>query len=297
MTFVEKAFTTVGYVSEKDRRRPYRIFGLAGVGAKCVNALSEWMVVTTVSGGEEFQIEFARGKVRQPLRKITEGKASRGTTIRFKPDREIFGDKTFDSNALTRNLEEIAMLHPGLDVCFVDERPNSINRALVSHCLFPNGSTDYLQLVHPRETRIHPEPVQITGEDSGVKVSISFQFTETMNTSLASFANSSLSPRGGTHVAGFLHGLTDAVNQSAGERRQFLPHELRIGLSAIVSVWLADPKYAGAAKWELINPEVEEVVRKLTIEKVRVWLGEIQPSDYWFINHLEKQRSPELGLE
>jgi DNA gyrase subunit B len=296
--YLEVAFTTL-HALNKPRMIPYRVLGSAGVGAKCVNAVSEWMVVTTVSNGEEFQIAFARGKVNEPLRKCGEPNSKRGTTIQFRPDPEIFGDKTFNSNTLTRSLEQIAMLHPGLDVWFVDERPNSGNRALVSHFLFPNGSADYLNLILPKQTRIdYPQgPVQISGEEAGVKVSVAFQFSESINTLILSFVNSSHSLIGGTHVAGFLRGLTDAVNQFAGNRRQFQPHEVRIGLSAIVSVWLADPKWARAWKAELINPEVEAVVRKFTFEKVRAWIGEIQKSDDWFIERLEEQRSPGFGLE
>jgi DNA gyrase subunit B len=296
MPFLEKAFTTVGYISARDRRRPYRIFGSAGVGAKCVNALSEWMVVNTVREAEEFQIHFARGKVKEPLRKSGGPNPKRGTTIQFKPDAEIFGDKTFDSHALTRKLEQLAMLHPGLDIWFVDERPNSINRALVSHFLFPNGSADYLNLILPIETRIYPrEPLQISGEEGGVKVTVAFQFSETMNTWISSFANSTESLLGGTHVVGFLRGLTEAVNEIVGNRRQFQPHELRVGLGAIVSVWLPNPKWARAWKGELINAEVEHVVRKLTFEKVRAWIEEIQKSNNWFIDHLEKQRARAFG--
>jgi len=296
--FVEKAFTTLYSGSEPNRKRPYRVLSLHGVGSPCVNAVSEWMVVTTVSEGEEYQIAFNRGKVKEPLRKCTERKAARGTTIHFKPDPEIFGDKTFDSHALTKKLEQLAMLHPGLDVWFVDERPNSINRALVSHFLFPNGSADYLNLILPIETRIYPrEPLQISGEEGGVKVTVAFQFSETMNTWISSFANSTESVLGGTHVGGFLRGLTEAVNEFVGNRRQFQPHELRVGLSAIVSVWLANPKWARAWKGELINPEVEQVVRKLTFEKVRAWVEEIQKSNNWFIDHMEKQRSRALGEE
>src|SRR5262249_15672632 len=203
----EKAFTTLYSGSERDRK--YRVWGLYGVGAPCVNALSEWMLVTTVSEGEEYQIAFARGKVKEPLRKCLERKPARGTTMHFKPDPEIFGERTFDSNVLTRTLEQVAMLHPGLGVWFVDERPNSINRALVSHYLFPNGSADYLGLIIPKEARIHPrEPVQISGEEAGVKVSVAFQFTDSMNTLILTFANSSETVCGGTHGSGFLRGIT-----------------------------------------------------------------------------------------
>jgi DNA gyrase subunit B len=297
MPFIELAFTTLHSMQGREPKRPYRVMGSSGVGAKCVNAVSEWMTINTVSDGAEYQIEFARGKVKEPLRKCAEPNSRRGTTIRFKPDAQIFGDKTFDSIALTRNLERVAMLHPGLDVWFVDERPNSANRALGSHFLFPNGSADYLNLILQKETRIDPgEPVQITAEEAGIKVNVAFQFSESINTWILSFVNSSESIIGGTHVAGFLRGLTDAVNQFAGQRRRFEPHEVRIGLSAIVGVWFDNPKWARSTRSELINPEVEEVVRKLTFEKVRAWIAEIQGSDDWFIERLDEQRSPNFGL-
>lgn len=292
--FVELALTSLEVRTYPKRRYP--VMASAGVGTKAVNALSEWLTVSTISDAEEYQIEFSRGKVHKPLHKCPKRTTARGTTIRFKPDPEIFGVKTFDSNALTKTLEQVAILHPGFEVWFVDERPNSANRALVSHYLFPNGSADYLNLILPNETRIHPEPVQFSGEVSGVKVNVAFQFTESMNSWILSFANSSRSLLGGTHVAGFLRGLADGVNQFRGKRRPFKPHEVRIGLSAVVGVWLADPKWGRAWKGELINSEVEAVVRKLTFEKVRAWIGEIQKSDDWFIARLEEQRSPGFGL-
>lgn len=291
--FLEFAFTT----NAPHGGNPYHVMGMAGVGAKCVNALSEWMVVTTRSANEEFQIGFAQGKVKEPLRKVTESKIQRGTLIRFKPDAEIFTEVTFNSKRLAGILEQVAMLHPGLNIRFVDERRNSASNALASHFLFPNGAVDYLERRHEPEFRIHPEPNQIAGEKDGVKVSIAFQFIESMNTWILSFANSSLSPHGGTHVAGFLRGLADGVNRFVGPGRQrFRPHELRVGLIAIVSVWLKDPKYAGAAKWELINPEVESIVHKLTFERVQTWIAEIQSTDDWFIDRLDEQRSAGFGL-
>jgi DNA gyrase subunit B len=293
VAFLELAFTTL---NSPRRNHPYHVMGMAGVGAKCVNALSEWMIVNTCSANEEFEIAFARGKVKEPLRKVSESTVPRGTLIRFKPDVEIFNQATFSSSTLTRILQEVAMLYPGLRVHFMDQRSNSANRGLASHFHFPNGGVDYLRLLHEPEIKIHPEPIQIAGEDAGVKVSIAFQFVESMSTRILSFVNSSLSPRGGTHVAGFLRGLADAVNHFTGPRRRFQPHEIRVGLSAIVSVWLGEPKYAGAAKWELINPEVEAVVHRLSVEKIRWWIAEMQDAADTFIDQLNEQRSPGLGL-
>lgn len=291
--FLELAFTNLSMHGN----HPYHVMGMAGVGAKCVNAISEWMIVNTRSGEEEFEIRFARGKVQEPLRKVIESKIRGGTLIHFKPDPEIFSKTAFDCNALAKFLEQVAFLHPGLDVNFVDEGPNQLNRSAVSRYVFPNGGADYLKLILPKETAIHPqEPVQFAGKEGGIRLSVAFQFNESINTWILSFVNSSQSVRDGTHVTGFLLGLTDAVNQFAGSRQRFQPHEVRIGLSAIVSVWLADPKYGRATKSELINQEVEQVVRKLTFEKVRAWIAEIQGADNWFIDRIDEQRSPNFGL-
>jgi DNA gyrase subunit B len=271
--FIELALTTFNYQPEGHWLRPYRVFP-AGVGAKCVNFVSEWMRITTTMSGEEFQIAFCRGILSEPLRKIGGPGATRGTKIVFKPDSEIFGKASFDRNTLAKELEPLAFLHPGFDVWLVDERPNPANRPLVSRFWHPNGIADYLRNLRTHDWLMRCTPVVINGELGEIRYAIGFQFSETPDTFLSSFVNSSPTLKGGTHVRGFLLGLTETLNRVRGQQPAFNSGEIRLGLSAVVGVWLVDPHYGGAAKDELINPAVEDVVRKATAKGVDDGLAE-----------------------
>jgi DNA gyrase subunit B len=284
LPFIELALTTFHYQPKDHWLRPYRLFP-GGIGAKCVNFVSEWMRITTTTGGEEFQISFCRGMVSEPLRKIGGPGAARGTTIAFKPDPEIFGNASFDRNTLAVELEPLAFLHPGFDIWLVDERPNPANRPLVARFWYPNGIADFLRNLRTNEWAMGCGPVVINGDTGEIRYAIGFQFSEPPNTSLLCFVNSSPTPNGGTHLDGFLLGLSEVLNRVHGERAAFDSREVRIGLSAIVSVWLADPHYYGATKDKLINPEVEDVVREATAKGVERPIAE-RVADF-----LEEKRS------
>ncbi|HWQ91873.1 MAG TPA: ATP-binding protein [Clostridia bacterium] len=155
--FIELAFTTLNY-TYKEKLEKFPVIGLAGVGAKCVNAVSEWMQVDTCSDSGCFRIAFSRGKLSKSLHELEESACTRGTTIRFKPDREIFGQATFDRNALANMLQPLAVLHPGFDVWLVDERPNLKNRPLVWQYCYPNGIADFLKTADLGHFKIPSDP-------------------------------------------------------------------------------------------------------------------------------------------
>lgn len=265
-------------------------FGLRGVGAKCVNAVSEWMKVSTVWQGDEYQIVFARGEINKPLTKSLKPNLERGTIVRFKPDPEIFKVTKFDRNALEIRLQHLAVLHPGLEFWLVDERPNAASRPLVACFKYPGGIADFLAVSCPANSRMHPEPIVFQGEAHGVKIACGFQFTDTGNTSVLSFANSSPTRRHGTHVQGFLQGLADAFNELAAGQLFFRPKDLRAGLNAFVGVWLTDPRYPGATKDELFNPEVELAMHEFTAGGLRQWAAESGERTQWLIEWLDEER-------
>jgi DNA gyrase subunit B len=282
--YVELALTTLH--SQPRESREF-IFCNTGVGAKAVNALSEWMVVDTVSSGEAFQIRFARGKTSKPLVKRKKSAMARGTAIRFKPDPEFFGETSFDRMRIAHYLEPLAFMHPGLDIWLIDERLNSARRPLVTHYEYPTGIADYLRITSSG-WKLHPEPVLIQGAEEGVRCAIGFQFTETINTSIVSYANSL--PCSGTHVQGFLLGLTAGLNQMVSGRRRFKACETRVGLHAVVCVWLFETYYGGSNKDELITPKAEKVVRKLTINGIKAWSATSQGYGEAVIDFLREQR-------
>ena len=290
---IELVMTTL-HVPDDYLKRPCRILGLCGVGTKCVNAVSEWMQINTVWEANEYQIAFARGRITEPLRKLPEPTVVSGTVVRFKPDPEIFKAVTFDRNFLAVRLDHLAVLHPKLVFLLVDERSNIANRPLVSLFHYPGGIADFLNVVCPAESRRHPEPVALNGESHGVRIALGFQFTESGNTALLSFANSSPTRRGGTHVQGFLEGLANTINELARPQRAFGPDDMRPGLSAFVGVWLEDPRYGGATKDELINSEVELAVRELVSNGFQHWAKESGNQAKWLAESLDAVRGKQI---
>jgi DNA gyrase subunit B len=265
--FIELALTTL-YVG---RELPPRTLGGCGPGVIFVNAVSEWMCVNTVWEGNAYQITFTRGETSEPLKKLNQAGNLSGTTIRFKPDAEIFQTTTFDRDILANWLNHLAMLHAGLEFWLVDERANSAKRPLASLFHYPNGVADFLRISCPEEFWLPPGPVVFEKNDKAIKIALGFQFTGTGNTSLLSFVNSEPTRLGGTHVQGFLQGLADGLNNIAGQAGFVQMQDLRRGIYAVIAIWLEEPRYEGAVKEELINPEVEATIREFTCEGVTRW--------------------------
>ncbi|HWQ91876.1 MAG TPA: hypothetical protein VN673_09400 [Clostridia bacterium] len=137
----------------------------------------------------------------------------------------------------------------------------------------------------------------LTKEAHGIRCALGFQFAESASSLIQSFVNSSPTRLGGTHLDGFLLGLTEALNKDSSQRRPFKPHELRTGLFAVVGVWLSAPQYGGATKDELINTEVETFVRELALEGVGHWLADPERNAEWVVQFLDEQRRRVEGAD
>jgi DNA gyrase subunit B len=288
--FIELVLTTLHCGTLEPSRLRYTVS--RGVGAKCVNAVSEWMQVNTTQESAEYRINFTRGRTTESLRKVRETGAPPGTTFRFKPDPEIFPDPVVDRAALAMALEPLAMLHPGLELTLVDERSDAHSSPAVSRFYRLNGIADSLKTISPdgQEFCIQPDPITFHGDRQEIKYAVGFRFLAKLETQLRSFVNSSPAELGGTHVDGFLSGLTTGLNQVAGHRRKFRRGETQIGLHAVVSVWLAEPKFNGATREELINPEARSLIREFTLEAVERWISESQESAERVIDFLDAKR-------
>ena len=267
--FIELALTTV-YAGDTRKGRSQNL-GILNTGINFVNAVSEWMRVNTVWEGDEYQITFTRGQTSEPLKKLVQAGNLSGTIIRFKPDGEIFQTTTFDRNILANRLNHLAILHSGLEIWLVDERPNSAKRHLVSLFRFAKGIADYLSIVCLEELWLPPGPVVFERNQEGIKIAMGFQFTDAGNSSLLSFVNGQPTRLGGTHVQGFFHGLADGLNSIAGRAGFIKMPDLRRGMYTVVAIWIEEPRYGGAVKEELINSEAEVAVQKFTRENIIKW--------------------------
>src|SRR5512137_2330403 len=184
--------------------------GLHGVGAKCVNALSEWFKVEVSRDGKVYSMEFAQGKTTQKLEVIGKSKST-GTLITFKPDPEIFTITTeFKFDILANRLRELAFLNPGVEIVLKDERDEKAETFL-----YKDGIEQFVKQLGRTKQVLHPKPIVINRQKEEVFVDCVMQYTDSYNDQILCFANSISNPDGGTHLTGFRSALTRAINQYA----------------------------------------------------------------------------------
>jgi DNA gyrase subunit B len=252
--------------------------GTHGVGAKCVNAVSEWFEVEVSRGGQIHHMTFERGKTTKKLEVI--GKAAgTGTLITFKPDAEIFRETTvFKADIISQRLRELAFLNSGLRINFVDERPATPKPETF---FYKDGVTEFVKQINTGKTALHQPPVRIAKElkttldDKPVEIhaEIVLQYNDSYNDLVLCYTNTIHNPDGGTHLSGFRSALTRAINQFSKANNilkdkdpQITGDDVREGLAAVVSIKHSDPKFESQTKVKLLSPEVEGIVSSITYE-------------------------------
>jgi len=250
--------------------------GLHGVGAKCVNALSEWFKVEVSRDGKVYFMEFAKGKTAHKLEVIGKSKHT-GTLITFKPDPGIFTLTTeFKFDVLARRLRELAFLNPGLEIILTDERIDRSERFF-----YKNGIEEFVRQLGKNKQLIHPKPIVISGKreiqtDKGadeVYVDCVLQYNDGFADNILCFANSIANTDGGTHLTGFRSALTRAINQYARSNNllkdkdpNISGDDVREGLTCVLSVRLPNPRFESQTKVKLVNTEVEGLVASVVYE-------------------------------
>jgi DNA gyrase subunit B len=238
--------------------------GLHGVGLSCVNALAAWLRAEIWRDGEHHQQEFERGEARGPLARLGPAQG-RGTAITFIPDPEIFDTCDFSARVLTGRLQEIAFLHPGLTVEFADERTGES-----AEYRFTGGVVGFLKQLNTGAATIHGEPVAVEAGGDRAAFELALQWTEGYTEELRSFVNGVRTDQGGAHVDGIRTALAGAINRFAtahkmldartGERITTV--DILEGLTAVVSLRMANPKFDGQTKKRLQNPEIAAFVHE-----------------------------------
>ncbi len=250
--------------------------GLHGVGASVVNALSKELTAVVRRGGSQFRMVFARGVAKSKLQKLKGAVRGTGTTITFTPDPTIFPKTDFDSAIIRHRLETASFLHRGLKVTFVDETAKTKETFL-----HEDGIVDYLKKVmKERKARpIHEAPFTIRKDDD-LRMELTLQWTESTDEHVRSYVNGIPTGSGGTHENGFRSGLNKAVRNyidthNLTPRGVKITHEdIREGLVAIVSVFVAEPQFQGQTKDRLNNPEVQPVVESAVRPLLEQWMNE-----------------------
>jgi DNA gyrase subunit B len=276
---LEEALTVAG-TSGKFDNAAYRVSaGLHGMGAKAMNALSEWCEAEVRRGGRVFQMEFERGYATGPLADIGPAPAGQtGTTITFKPDPELFGDLTFSYEILADRFREIAYLNKGLHIALSDERDGRADSFK-----FDGGIAEFVAYLNTGETPEH-HPVYFHKEVDGISVEVALQYTRREDKIERCYTNNAYNPDGGTHLSGYRSGLTRAVTAYGKKENHFKDgqdlkgEDFRFGLTVVVSLGHPDPLFESQTKVKLNNPEVEGVVSSVVYEAMTDYL-EKNPKD------------------
>lgn len=253
--------------------------GLHGVGAKCVNAVSETFSVEVRRNGKIHHMEFSRGKTVGKMKIIGETHQS-GTKITFLPDIEIF-EKTreFKYEILAKRLRELAFLNPGVEIHLNDER---VDRA--EKFLFKNGISEYVTFLNRSKVLLHEDPIYFSGEfvqneeksDAKIFVEIALQYNDSYNDQIYAYANSIFNIEGGTHLSGFRTALTRVINNYAKANNilkekdpAITGDDVREGLTAVISVKVPEPRFEGQTKTKLSNSEVDGIVQRVTGDNLK----------------------------
>ncbi len=247
--------------------------GTHGVGAKCVNAVSEWFKVEVTRDGKIHAMQFERGVTTKQLHVVAEVKSKKqtGTLITFLPDTEIFLETIeFRAERILTRLNDLAYINAPLSFTFLDERAEGARPVQVQH---PRGVEDFVARLVENKTLVHPKPILIKGTRDRVIVEIGLHYTDTYNEQLLCYTNAVPNPDGGTHSTGFRGSLTRAINQYAKNNSLIKDKDAAItgndvleGLAAIVSVKHPDPRFESQTKVKLISPEVESIVGSVSYE-------------------------------
>src|SRR5580698_9400245 len=256
--------------------------GLHGVGAKCVNAVSEWFEAEVRRSGKVYQMRFAQGKTTQKMMVIGDTRKT-GTKITFKPDPEIFQTtREFQYEILAKRLRELAFLNPGIKIELTDERSQKSDKFF-----FKDGITEFVRFLNQNKNVLHDKPITFSdsvGNEADpskppTTVDVSLQYNDSFNDQVFAYANSIYNLEGGTHLSGFRTALTRVINNFAKANNLLKEKDpsttgddVRDGLVAVISVKVPEPRFEGQTKTKLSNSEVDGIVQKIMGEKLKFFL-------------------------
>ena len=250
--------------------------GLHGVGASVVNAMSEWLVVHVHKNGKIYDMKFSRGNITQEMRIVGDTDRT-GTTVRFKPDPEMFDDTVYDYDTLHTRMREQAFLNGGLYISTEDKREGKEQK---DEMCYAGGIREFVSFINQNKTPLHNEVIYMKGERSDSEAEIALQYNDSYNEVIVSFANNIHTPEGGMHETGFRTALTRVLN-AYGTKVGILKNDdklsgedCREGMTAIISVKLTEPQFEGQTKAKLGNSEMRTLVDSVVSDKLEQFLEE-----------------------
>jgi len=276
---LETVMTTL-HAGAKFGGRTYQVSGgLHGVGASVVNALSSYACCDVRRDGKIFRQEYRQGIPQGELAVVGESEEN-GTTTSFYADEEIFGDAKYDLDVLSERMREMAYLNKGLEITLRDEGKDS---DLTFY--FEGGITGFVRRLNRNRLVRHPRPIYINKSVNSTIVEVALQYNDGFSETVFSFANCVNTVDGGTHLTGFRSALTRVLNDYAHKNKLLKEDEsnltgedVREGLTAIISVKLAEPQFEGQTKGKLGNIEVKSHVESIVGDGLSLYLEE-HPDD------------------
>ncbi len=249
--------------------------GLHGVGASVVNALSSFVSCDVRRDGKVYRQQYKQGIPQGPLAEVGESTET-GTTITFYADEEIFGEARYDFNTISERVREVAYLNKELEIHIQDEKRDE---ELTFY--FEGGITGFVRHLNRGRVVRHLQPIYITKSINSTMVEAALQYNDGYTESILSFANCVNTVDGGTHLTGFRSALTRVLNDYA-HKKKFLKddesnltgEDVREGLTAIISVKIAEPQFEGQTKGKLGNIEVKSQVESVVSEGLAIYLEE-----------------------
>ena len=282
---VEVVLTTLHAGGKFDAKSYAVSGGLHGVGVSVVNALASHLDLAIRRDGYVWRQSYERGAPIVPLARGEESPDT-GTITTFWPDATIFETTTWNFETLSRRLQEMAFLNRGLTITLTDERPDadtadadidSAGPRVVTY-LYKGGISDFVRYLNSSKEPVHASVIDFGEDGDGISAEIAMQWNGSYSESVHTFANTINTAEGGTHEEGFRSALTSIINKYAREQKllrekddNLTGEDVREGLTAIVSVKLADPQFEGQTKTKLGNTEAKSYVQKVCNDHLRDW--------------------------
>ena len=272
---------TVLHAGGKFDKKSYKVSGgLHGVGVSCVNALAEEFIATVRRDGHVWRQRYECGVPTGPVEKLRpmEEDEETGTTIRFWPDTDIFKTTEFRFETLSERLRELAYLNRGVQINIEDHRETDEDLRREEY-LFEGGIVEFVDYLDEAREPIMEDTIFIADEDADVPVELAMRYNDSHNSNVLSFVNNINTHEGGTHVSGFRRALTRTLKGYArknglldGLKFKLSGEDFREGLTAVLSIKVADPQFEGQTKTKLGNSEVQGAVESLVGTELSKWL-------------------------
>ena len=273
---------TVLHAGGKFDKGTYKVSGgLHGVGVSCVNALSTYLKAEVRRNGHVYMQEFSCGKPLHDVQMVGDADST-GTTITFKPDGSIFTVTEYKYDILATRLRELAFLNAGITLRLTDKRVKKDDGSYKSEKIHSDeGLKEFVRYIDRSKEKLIPDVIHIVTEKQGIPVEVAMTYNTSYNESVFSYVNDINTIEGGTHVAGFRRGLTRTLKKYAEDSKllekakvEIQGDDFREGLTAVISIKVAEPQFEGQTKTKLGNSEVTGAVDQAVGEALGYYLEE-----------------------